>query len=57
MLFFRKGVINMTRKRITVALEDSLIKDLRHLSVEKDVRFNELMAQAVAQFLKKACPK
>jgi predicted transcriptional regulator len=47
----------MTKKRVTVALEEALIKDLRHLAVERDTRFALLLEQALVQYIKNACPK
>ena len=47
----------MMRKRITVAVEQSLVKDLRLLAVERDMKFSDLIDQALTQFAQKPCKK
>jgi hypothetical protein len=47
----------MARKRITVAVEQTLVKDLKLLAVQRDMKFSDLIDQALTQFAKKTCPK
>jgi hypothetical protein len=57
MIFFEKWRIHMPRKRITVAVEQSLIKELRLLAVQREIKFSDLIDLALTEFAQKACPK
>jgi len=43
----------MERKNITTSLEIKLVKRLKHLAVDMDKPFNDLLEQAIKDFLKK----
>ena len=47
----------MTTKRVTIAIEESLLKDLKHLAVERDIRLAELVNKALSKLIKESRPK
>ena len=42
------------KKRITTSLRDDLIKKLKRLCIDRDMRFNSLLEEAIIDYLKKA---
>jgi hypothetical protein len=53
MILFDKWRKYMSRKRITVAVEQALVKELRLIAVQREMKFSDLLDQALTQFVQK----